>query len=342
MVESVRVSVIILAFNRREYLRAAVASALDQTLPRDQYEILAFKNFEDAELDAYLRENGVRNFTSEPTARPRTMRTVLEEARADILCFLDDDDIFLREKLASVDREFSDDPTLGYYHNGFQVVDDELKPFDRAPFHQPGRRMLLPAGDWGARSLPSNALRLGFNTSSVSVRRDWLGPFLPSFESREAEWSDAMMLACALISGRGVLVDPTVLTQYRYHDSWTNILHYTPDSVGPIADLDGLNIAVLELIGRLAVGTTLAPLVVDDLEYVRFHRSLFVDPPDWRPRAQDFVRFLIGSLQQQNFAPLYLIPLHVWARFSPLGARRAYFRLAAGQRRYSFRKATVS
>ncbi len=339
MAGSVRLSVIILAFNRREYLRAAVASALDQTLPRERYEILAFKNFEEPDLERYLSENGVRILTSDPTARPRTMRTVLEEARGEILCFLDDDDIFLREKLAVVDREFSADPTLGYFHNGFQVVDNDLRPYDRTPFPQPERRLLLPAGDGRRRALPPNALRLGFNTSSVSVRRDWLDPFLPSFEPREAEWSDAMMLGCALVSGRGVLVDPVALTQYRYHDSWTNILHYTPDSVGPIAELDSLNIAALELIGRLAVGTTLAPLVADDLEYVRFHRSLFADPVDWRPKVPDFVRFLIGSLEQQSLAPLYLIPLHFLARVSPLGARRAYFRLAARQRQLAFRKA---
>jgi glycosyltransferase involved in cell wall biosynthesis len=332
-----RYSVILLAYNRKQYVIPGVTSALNQSLPRDQYEILVFKNFEDPEIDGYLAAHGVRNLTSEPDARPRTMRTVLDEAKADVLCFLDDDDIWLRDKLAFVDREFTADPTLGYFHNGFEVVDENLRPFSRSPFPQPGARLVIRAGDPRSRPVPANALRIGFNSSSVSVRRGWLTPFLPSFEHREAELSDAMMLATALISGWTVTADPTKLTLYRYHDSWTNTLHYTADSIGPIAELDTLNLALLHRLAGLADGTTLAPLIEDDIQYIQFHRSIFVDGVDWRPRVSDYVRFLFGSAQQRNIAPLYLIPLHVMARISRARAREAYFRLAENHRRYSFR-----
>ena len=335
-------SVIILAYNRKQYLRTAVSSALDQSLPRDRYEILVFKNFEDPEIDAYLETNGVRNLTSDPDARPRTMRTVLDEAHGDVLCFLDDDDVWMRDKLAVVDREFSRDPTLGYFHNGFDVVDDDLRPFDRSPFPQPGVRLEIRAGDARRRPVPANVLRIGFNSSSVSVRRGWLAPFLPSFEHREAEVSDAMMLCSALLSGWTVLADPARLTQYRYHDSWTNILHYTPDSVGPIVEFDSINLRLLHLIAGLASGTTIAPLLDDDIEHLRFHRSIFVDVVDWRPGLQDFVRFVRGSAKQQNIAPLYLIPLHVLARISPRKARRAYFRFAEAYRKYAFRRPSAA
>ncbi len=336
MTEPPKYSAIILAYNRRQYLLTAVASALEQTLPRERYEVLVFKNFKDAEIDAYLAAHDVRNLTSEANARPRTMRTVLDEARGEVLSFLDDDDVWKREKLASVDREFSRDPTLGYFHNGFDVVDDRLRPYERSPFPQPSERLEIRAGDVRTRPVPPSALRMGFNSSCVSVRRGWLSPFLPSFEHREAEVSDAMMLCAALLSGWSVLADPAKLTQYRYHDSWTNILHYSPDSVGPIADFDTINLRLLYIIAGLASGSTIAPLVADDIEYLRFHRSIFVDTVDWRPSPADFVRFLRAGAQQRSIAPLYLIPLHVLTRISPGRARRAYFRLAEVQRRYVF------
>jgi glycosyltransferase involved in cell wall biosynthesis len=339
MTEPPRISVILLAFNRMKYVKGGVASALNQTFPRDRYEILVFKNFEDPEIDSYLAANGVRSLTSPPTSRPRTMRTVLQEARGEILCFLDDDDLFLPDKLATVDRVFTEDPTLGYFHNGFVVVDEDLRPFDRTPFPQAERRVYIPAGDGRTRAVPPNVLRLGFNTSSVSVRRNWLTPYLPSFEHREAEWSDTMLLCCALVSGCAVLADPTKLTHYRYHDSWSNILHYSMDSVGPLAEMDTVNVGVLNLIAGVATNSTLAPLVADDLVYARFHRSIFDDRADWRPRLRDFYRFLAGCLHQGNYAPFYIIPLHLLAKVSPVGARRTYFGLAERYRHHSYQSA---
>jgi len=333
-----RLSVIVLAYNRTQYLTTGVASALHQTLPRDQYEILVFKNFENEWIDSYLAAHGVRTLTSEPSARPRTMRTVLEEAKGDVLCFLDDDDLYLPEKLEAVDREFSRDPTLGYYHNGFQVVDEELRPFASAPFPQTRERLVIPAADPHTRSLPRNVLRLGYNTSSVSIRRGWLDPFLPYFETREAELSDAMDLTTALLSGWTFLADPRVLTQYRYHDSWTNVLQYTPESVGRVAEWDTLNLRLLDMIANLAVGTTLAPLVDEDRDYVRFHKSIFVEEETWRPRLSDVARFLASGVRQWYLAPFYLTPLHLLARYSHPSAQRTYFRLADVYRRYSFRR----
>ena len=334
--ESPRISVVLLAFDRERYVRGAVDSVVKQTLPRHRFEILVYKNFVNAELDAYLAAKGVRNLTSEPASRPRTLRTVLQDARGEILCFLDDDDLFAPEKLAYVDRVFTEDPSLGYFHNGFFVMDEAERLLERVPLTQPGQRVYMPSGDVRHRALPPNALLLGFNSSSVSVRRDWLTPFLPSFEHREAELSDAMLLGCALASGCGILADPTKLTYYRFHDSWSNIFHYSEKSIPRIIDFDTVNIGVLKLVSQYASDTTLAPLLDEGLAYLQFHRSLFVDEVDWRPRARDYIRFLRSGVRQRNLAPAYLIPLHMVSRISRPAAQKAYFRIAERyrERRY--------
>lgn len=334
-----RISVIMLAHDRKRYVMGGIASAVNQTLPRDRYEILVFKNFQDPEIDAYLERQGVRILDSPPESRPRTMRTVLAEARGEILAFLDDDDRYAPDKLATVDRVFSEDPSLGYFHHDFFVMDDAEKRLERSPFPRLTQRVYIPAGDVRFRALPSNALKIGFNSSSVSVRRDWLPPFLESFERREAELSDAMLLDCALASGCAILADPVQLTYYRYHDSWSNILHYTDESVPRIVDFDTVNIAVLEMVLSHAVGTPLAELLEEGLAYLRFHRSLFVDPPDWSPRARDVLRFLSEGIHQRDPGPAYLIPLYVMSRISRPAAQRAYFRIAEIYRSQAYRSA---
>ena len=331
-----RISVVLLAFDREKYVRGAVASAVHQTLPRHRFEVLVYKNFANPDLDSYLEANGVRNLTSEPASRPRTLRTVLQDTRGEILCFLDDDDLFAPEKLAFVDRVFTEDPSLGYFHNGFFVMNEEERLLGRTPVPQPGQRIYMPPGDVRHRSLPPNALLMGFNSSSVSIRRDWLPPFLPSFERREAELSDAMFIGCALASGCGILADPTKLTYYRFHDSWSNIFHYSEKSIPRIVDFDTVNIGVLKMVSQYASGTTLAPLLDEGLAYLQFHRSLFADEVDWKPRPRDYLHFLRNGVRQRNLAPAYLIPLHVISRISRPTAQRAYFRIAERYRELTY------
>ena len=47
------ITVIIAAYNRKAFLKEAIASALDQTLPRSKYEIVVIKNFRDKDIDSY-------------------------------------------------------------------------------------------------------------------------------------------------------------------------------------------------------------------------------------------------------------------------------------------------
>ena len=54
-----KISIIVTAFNRREFLRNAIESILKQTLDRAQFEIIVTKNFSDAAIDDYLNENHV-------------------------------------------------------------------------------------------------------------------------------------------------------------------------------------------------------------------------------------------------------------------------------------------
>jgi len=61
MAEKPYISVIITAFNRKNYLLYAVDSVLNQTISKEMYEIIVIKNFEDAEIDRYLESKNVRN-----------------------------------------------------------------------------------------------------------------------------------------------------------------------------------------------------------------------------------------------------------------------------------------
>ena len=54
------ISVIVTAYNRRQYLPEALRSLEVQTLSRDEFEVIVVKNFEDPVSDEIIRRNGWR------------------------------------------------------------------------------------------------------------------------------------------------------------------------------------------------------------------------------------------------------------------------------------------
>ena len=49
--EIINISVIIVAYNRKMYVKQAVESALNQTYDKNKYEIIVVKNFNDEDID---------------------------------------------------------------------------------------------------------------------------------------------------------------------------------------------------------------------------------------------------------------------------------------------------
>ncbi|ADB86783.1 glycosyltransferase family 2 protein [Saccharolobus islandicus] len=83
------ISVIIAAHNRREFLLDAVNSALNQTLPKDEYEIIVVKNF--SEYDDILKNLDVKTVFSNEENQGADIVNALSYAEGEFICFLDDD-----------------------------------------------------------------------------------------------------------------------------------------------------------------------------------------------------------------------------------------------------------
>ncbi|MEM3811936.1 MAG: glycosyltransferase [Thermoplasmata archaeon] len=72
------ISVIITAYNRKEYLLDAIKSVINQTLNRGFYEIIVVKNFHDKDIDNYITENKVKEINMEGTVREFLRAAILE------------------------------------------------------------------------------------------------------------------------------------------------------------------------------------------------------------------------------------------------------------------------
>ena len=92
--EIINISVIIVAYNRKMYVKQAVESVLNQTYDKNKYEIIVVKNFHDEDIDKFLIANKVNNIFSLNDEYGKQLSIGISNSNGDIICFLDDDDLF--------------------------------------------------------------------------------------------------------------------------------------------------------------------------------------------------------------------------------------------------------
>ncbi|MGC8615250.1 MAG: glycosyltransferase family 2 protein, partial [Thermoprotei archaeon] len=199
--------VIVAAYDRKQYVVGAVKSALNQTLPRDLYEVIVVKNFRDDLIDAKLMEWGVTNLYSEKAGLGAKYWEALQVAKGDVISFLDDDDEFVPDKLEAVRNAFA--MGVDYYHNGQVFVNEAGVKLGEHSVSalvrgQEGKRRY-------ARWLFEHAAN--GNNSSISIRRDLLTEDLTHINIGV----DNYLFITALLKANTLADDPRPLTVYRRH-----------------------------------------------------------------------------------------------------------------------------
>jgi glycosyltransferase involved in cell wall biosynthesis len=209
---SPRVSVIIPTYNGDRYLVETIQSIIHQTY--SNYEIIVVDDGSQDNTQRCVQQFGDRVHyeyqTNQGVAAARNRGYQL--AQGELIAFLDQDDVFLPDKLAlqvaAFDTPLAQSNTLpGIVHSGWRLVDAEGNPWsDIQPWHEAPQ---LDRQSW--------LVRMPVLLSAMIFRRSWLervGAFDPTY--RQASDVD-LLQRLALINCPTVWVrQVTVL--YRQHD----------------------------------------------------------------------------------------------------------------------------
>lgn len=209
------ISVIINSINRKEFVEEALASVLNQKTIRDQYEIILTKNFDDNDN---LRLEGVDKIVNvDYVNQGRVTLSGFDESSGDIVCFLDDDDLFLPNKLENVKRVFSNRPNLVYYHNSYRMTDNDSNVLKESL--RPRLKM-----DFVGKVKTSKELKYVIsrgahvNMSSICVKRQVVEN-MRSVLSQTNGVNDDILFYSALDLNKEIYLDTNALTLYRFHES---------------------------------------------------------------------------------------------------------------------------
>lgn len=213
------ISVIVAAFNRRKYLISALQSLRNQSLPSTHFEVIVIKNFEDAEIDIFIKDSGFTSVVVGEMKVGEMLSCAFTYTKGKIISFLDDDDVFVPSKLEKVLEIFRNFPRCGYYHNHHSVIDasgtDLLFEVRESPcnplWFEDSEAFILKLGKT-YRFAPD------FNLSCISVAREVIANQITTLNGVLAA-TDSSVMILSLESELGVYVDNERLTKYRIHSS---------------------------------------------------------------------------------------------------------------------------
>lgn len=215
------ISVIITAYNRKEYLIEAFKSTINQTLSRDKYEVIVSKNFKNKFLDEYIKENEGKLIYFEEGSIGEQLVDAIQYAKGEIICFLDDDDLFTKDKLKFVYSTFKKNKNLGYLHNYEYLIDKNgiiLK--GNLNKYKISKSFLLT--NKYKRILKLIKIEQNydpyFNMSSISIKRCILVGYL-TYLKKLTTGPDDLMFFTSLDSKMNLYLCDKKLTYYRVHKS---------------------------------------------------------------------------------------------------------------------------
>ncbi len=205
------ITVIIDAYGRKQFLKGAIVSALNQSLSKSKYEIIVIKNFKDRNLDSFIKKNHIKSVFSTKVKVGAFIMDALKTSKGNVISFLDDDDRFTKDKLTHVYNDFENDSRLLFYHNNYKVINETGNTInnmnDKNRYKNLKKKVFI---------------HKLFNNSSICVRRNLLTSNLWTLRALNLS-IDTLSLVLAIKNKGGIKIDDAELTFYRIHGSNSNI-----------------------------------------------------------------------------------------------------------------------
>ncbi len=215
------VSVLVNNFNYAGFLAAALESALAQT-----YAPLEVVVVDDGSTDGSRKViagfgSRIRAVLKENGGQASAFNAGVAEARGEILCFLDSDDVWRPEKVERVVWAFAEHPEAGWLRHRLEVVDAEGRPLGAEVPRFQGTRVRRPdplAVLEGRYPVPTSALALRREVAQaifpLPMQVEGAPGFAPLTLRRDA---DALTALRAAAAGAPLLCLDETLGIYRRH-----------------------------------------------------------------------------------------------------------------------------
>lgn len=301
-----KISVIITAHNRRNYLHSALNSVINQGLSRDFFEIIVVKNFKDDILDGMISSAGAKNIlVPEETNVGFDMYRGIIESEGEVICFLDDDDVFAPNRLETIYSVF-DDKSIIYFRNDLFFQDDNDKIVFKVQKLKLKKEMRIESTKIPKVAAHLDRIKAGFNLSSIAFRRNIIDQWkLDYLRERLVQSTDTFIFCCAICSKGLLILSPNELTGYRLNESTSKIKTTDPESTMKLIAFWGKLLTsykeLMHFFGKCSQNYLMGRIVNQEIAIQKLSlRSKFSVNSEFR-----YVNSIIWAIRSRNYLILY-------------------------------------
>lgn len=214
--ENLIISVIIVAYKRKTYIKKAVESVLNQTYSRKNFEIIVVKNFKDEDIDNFLIAKGIKNIFSSDEGFGKKLSIGIMESNGEIICFLEDDDLYDKNKLKRVNEIFKK-YEISYYRNSYNTINEngnEMQNNTILNFEKP----LYYKNSFNT---PLSIISRTINLSGTCIKKLFINKYLVAL-SKLYITADRFINELPYIEDIESFYDSKKLSSFRIHESATH------------------------------------------------------------------------------------------------------------------------
>lgn len=217
-----RISVIVTAHNRKQFIKEALLSLINQSISKSLYEIIVVKNYKDDIIDDFINNIGALNeFIPGESSVTEKYAAGISKSQGEIICFLEDDDLYKRNRLETINKIFTENRDVVYYHNECSCIDKDSRFINCKSNEITERRFAIIDTSRIStrlfRKMESN-FRLDYNVSSIAVRKEVLSDKLIDLKKIRT-MGDVFIFYASVFYLKKIVADPSKLTFIRFHDS---------------------------------------------------------------------------------------------------------------------------
>ncbi len=215
-----KISVIITAYNRKDFILQAINSVINQTIDKTLYEIITITNFEYS-LESVPKNLKLKHIYSEGSVG-EFLQKGIEASEGDVIAFLDDDDLWQKNRLEKIVTVFSTVQGISYYHNSQRHIDingNEISNLSLSGFNKRLRKLsplIVNVSDIDKIMKLLKFLPFA-NLSSIAINRITARSILPLLGNIESS-TDVFFFWCSIIFGTRLYIDSETSTFYRLHN----------------------------------------------------------------------------------------------------------------------------
>lgn len=209
-------SIIIPVYDRTEYVNDAIRSVLGLA-KNNKIEILIVSNIDLQNIVDYSLVTVIKTDVKSLSGK---LELGVKASSADIIAFLEDDDLWCNNKISKIISIFKNNPDIAFYHN----ENIQFKGRINLNIVRTERMRTIVVNNRDLQVDTSNkTIRLlvrsniGYNLSSMVVKKRLLTEHLNILTSLSVYGIDTMISIIALIYGKNVFIDYNIRTCVRIH-----------------------------------------------------------------------------------------------------------------------------